>query len=193
MFNLLASLAEFEERELIRERTQAGLSAARARGRVGGRPRGIPAQAEATAMAAETLYRERRLGVNNIAEKLHISQSTLYSYLRHRGVEVGNHRIRFARSVPDLARLTQPSLRRLEHGSGVDMAIGAGRSADRDIVVAIAFRAVHLAQQATARCGSGSGLAPSYAGIAVLDKVCGMPDGHRPRIGPCNDEGPSVA
>ncbi|WP_435576110.1 recombinase family protein [Azorhizophilus paspali] len=37
VFNLFASLAEFE-RELIRERTQAGLSAARVRGRVGGRP-----------------------------------------------------------------------------------------------------------------------------------------------------------
>ncbi len=39
VFNLFASLAEFE-RELIRERTQAGLTAARARGRVGGRPKG---------------------------------------------------------------------------------------------------------------------------------------------------------
>ncbi len=41
VFNLFASLAEFE-RELIRERTQAGLSAARSRGRVGGRPKGLP-------------------------------------------------------------------------------------------------------------------------------------------------------
>jgi len=88
VFNLFASLAEFE-RELIRERTQAGLSAARARGRVGGRPKGLSSQAEATAMAAETLYRERRLSVNAIAKKLHISKSTLYGYLRHRGVESG--------------------------------------------------------------------------------------------------------
>ena len=43
-FNLFASLAEFE-RDLIRERTQAGLSAARARGRNGGRPKGIPQKA----------------------------------------------------------------------------------------------------------------------------------------------------
>jgi DNA invertase Pin-like site-specific DNA recombinase len=88
IFNLFASLAEFE-RELIRERTQAGLSAARARGRVGGRPKGLSPQAEATAMAAETLYRERRLSVAAIAQKLHVSKSTLYSYLRHRGVEIG--------------------------------------------------------------------------------------------------------
>jgi AcrR family transcriptional regulator len=40
-------------------------------------------------MAAETLYREGRLSVNAIADKLHISKSTLYSYLRHRGVEIG--------------------------------------------------------------------------------------------------------
>jgi DNA invertase Pin-like site-specific DNA recombinase len=88
VFNLFASLAEFE-RELIRERTQAGLSAARARGRVGGRPKGLSSEAEATAMAAETLYREKRLSVSAIAGKLHISKSTLYGYLRHRGVEVG--------------------------------------------------------------------------------------------------------
>jgi DNA invertase Pin-like site-specific DNA recombinase len=87
VFNLFASLAEFE-RELIRERTQAGLTAARARGRIGGRPKGLSPQAQATAMAAETLYRERRMGVAAIAQKLHVSKSTLYSYLRSRGVEI---------------------------------------------------------------------------------------------------------
>lgn len=87
VFNLFASLAEFE-RELIRERTQAGLTAARARGRVGGRPKGLSPQAQATAMAAETLYRERRMGVAAIAQKLHVSKSTLYSYLRHRGIAI---------------------------------------------------------------------------------------------------------
>lgn len=88
VFNLFASLAEFE-RELIRERTNAGLTAARARGRVGGRPRGLSPEAEATALAADTLYRERKLSVAAIAQKLHVSKSTLYSYLRHRGVEIG--------------------------------------------------------------------------------------------------------
>jgi DNA invertase Pin-like site-specific DNA recombinase len=90
-FNLFASLAEFE-RDLIRERTQAGLSAARARGRSGGRPKGLPKKAEATACAAETLYRERELSVQQIADKLGISKSTLYSYLRHRGVKVGAYK-----------------------------------------------------------------------------------------------------
>ncbi len=88
-FNLFASLAEFE-RDIIRERTQAGLSAARARGRNGGRPKGIPQKAEATACAAETLYKEGRLSVNEISEKLGIAKSTLYAYLRHRGVTLGS-------------------------------------------------------------------------------------------------------
>ena len=87
VFNLFASLAEFE-REVIAERTKAGLSAARARGRRGGRPAGLSSQAEATAMVAQTLYLERRLSVAAIAKKLHISKSTLYRYLRHRGVQV---------------------------------------------------------------------------------------------------------
>ena len=92
-FNLFASLAEFE-RELIRERTQAGLSAARARGRNGGRPKGLSAQAEATACAAETLYRECQLSVRQIATRLGIAKSTLYVYLRHRGVPISPYQRR---------------------------------------------------------------------------------------------------
>ena len=88
VFNMFSSLAEFE-RELIRERTQAGLSSARARGRVGGRPKGIPYKAQATACAAETLYLERKLGVQEIADRLNISKKTLYAYLRHRNVAIG--------------------------------------------------------------------------------------------------------
>ncbi|KPA17052.1 resolvase domain-containing protein [Candidatus Magnetomorum sp. HK-1] len=90
-FNIFASLAEFE-RDIIRERTQAGLSSARARGRKGGRPKGLPKKAEPTAYAAETLYREGKLSVQEIANKLSISKSTLYSYLRHRGVDIGIYR-----------------------------------------------------------------------------------------------------
>lgn len=89
-FNLFAALAEFE-REMIRERTQAGLSAARARGRRGGRPKGLSPEAEATACAAETLYKEGLLPVQAIADKLGISKSTLYSYLHHRGVTTGSN------------------------------------------------------------------------------------------------------
>jgi DNA invertase Pin-like site-specific DNA recombinase len=92
IFNLFASLAEFEM-DLIRERTQAGLSAARARGRNGGRPKGVPRSAEPTACAAETLYREGKLSSQQIADKLGISKTTLYSYLRHRSVPIGLDRL----------------------------------------------------------------------------------------------------
>ncbi len=88
MFNIFASLAEFE-RDLIRERTQAGLKAARERGRKGGRPGGLSKKAEATAMAAETLYKEGDLSVLAICEQLGISKPTLYVYLKHRDVALG--------------------------------------------------------------------------------------------------------
>jgi len=88
MFNVFASLAEFE-RDLIRERTQAGLKAARARGRLGGRPKGLSKEAEATSYAAVALYRERKLSVQQIADRLGISKMTLYKYLRLRDVEIG--------------------------------------------------------------------------------------------------------
>ena len=88
VFNLFASLAEFE-RDLIRERTQAGLQAARARGRLGGRPKGLAAAAKKKAIAVEALYKEGKLSVNDIAHNQGISKATLYSYLRHRGVEIG--------------------------------------------------------------------------------------------------------
>lgn len=87
-FNIFASLAEFE-RDLISERTRAGLESARARGRLGGKPKGLSKEAEATACAAETLYKEGKLSVNQIANKLGIAKNTLYKYLRHRDVEIG--------------------------------------------------------------------------------------------------------
>jgi DNA invertase Pin-like site-specific DNA recombinase len=88
VFGIFAALAEFE-RDLIRERTQAGLEAARARGRKGGRPAGLSKQAEATAMAAETLYKEGRMSVQAICDQLSISKPTLYRYLRYRRVKIG--------------------------------------------------------------------------------------------------------
>ncbi|KAA6439894.1 recombinase family protein [Dyadobacter flavalbus] len=87
IFNIFASLAEFE-RDLIRERTKSGLEAARARGRKGGRSRGLSKEAEKKAMLAQTLYNERKLGVNEIAADLEISKMTLYKYLRHRGIQI---------------------------------------------------------------------------------------------------------
>ena len=90
IFNIFASLAEFE-RDLISERTLAGLSAARARGRFGGRPKGLSTKAIATACAAETLYKERKLSTKQIAKQLGISKNTLYSYLRYRNVPISTY------------------------------------------------------------------------------------------------------
>ncbi len=86
-FHLFAALAEFE-RDIIRERTMAGLAAARARGRVGGRPPGLSKKAEDKAIIAEQLYKEGRLSVSEICEHISISRMTLYKYLRHRGVTI---------------------------------------------------------------------------------------------------------
>lgn len=87
MFNIFASLAEFEK-DLIRERTMAGLKSARARGRMGGRPKGLPKNAIKKAAIAEALYKQGELSVNDIALQLKISKTTLYKYLRHRGVKI---------------------------------------------------------------------------------------------------------
>jgi DNA invertase Pin-like site-specific DNA recombinase len=86
-FHLFAALAEFE-RDIIRERTNAGLAAARARGRKGGRPRGLSKKAQHTAIIAENLYLERKLTIKEICEQLSISKSTLYNYLQIRGVQI---------------------------------------------------------------------------------------------------------
>lgn len=94
-FNIFASLAEFEK-DLIKERTNAGLTAARARGRIGGRPKGLSKENESTACAAETLYREGKFSVNQIAKQLGIVKATLYKYLRHRGVEISGYKKKVA-------------------------------------------------------------------------------------------------
>jgi DNA invertase Pin-like site-specific DNA recombinase len=77
VFHLFGALAEFE-RSLIRERTQAGLSAARARGRQGGRPKALdPAKRQ----LALRLYREQRHPVGELCRLMGISKTTLYAYL----------------------------------------------------------------------------------------------------------------
>ena len=88
-FHLFAALSEFE-RDIIKERTKAGLASARARGRIGGRPKGLSSKAKHTAIIAAKLYEERELSVKEILDQLSISKMTFYNYLRHRGVKVGN-------------------------------------------------------------------------------------------------------
>lgn len=81
-FNIFASLAEFE-REIIKERTMAGLEAARARGRKGGRPTGLTKEAMAKATSAKILFDSREKTVQEIADGLGISRATCYRYLQH--------------------------------------------------------------------------------------------------------------
>ncbi len=87
-FHVFAALAEFE-RDIISERTKAGLDAARARGRTGGRPKGLSKKAQHTAIIAEKLYEEGELSLSEMCEQLGISRGTFYNYLRARGVTVG--------------------------------------------------------------------------------------------------------
>ena len=78
VFHTFASLAEFE-RDLIRERTHAGLAAARARGRTGGRPPLLTADKLST---ARKLYAQQDMTVAQIGEVLGVSRTTIYRALR---------------------------------------------------------------------------------------------------------------
>lgn len=78
VFHIFASSAEFE-RDLIRERTNAGLAAARARGRTGGRPPRLTPYQVAT---AKKLYEQQDMTVAQIGEVLGVSRSTIYRALR---------------------------------------------------------------------------------------------------------------
>ena len=77
IFHIFGALAEFE-RTLIRERTQAGLRAARARGRKGGRPKRLDKGKRAHAVE---LYRAKSHTVAEICALMDISRATLYSYV----------------------------------------------------------------------------------------------------------------
>ena len=74
----LFPLAEFE-RELIRERTNAGLQAARARGRLGGRPKKLNKKRQ---QKIKKLYESKVLTIQEICETEGISKPTLYRYVR---------------------------------------------------------------------------------------------------------------
>lgn len=78
IFHVFAALAEFE-RNLIRERTRAGLAAARARGRKGGRK---PALAELQIREIRALLKDPEIQVANVATRYGVSRTTLYRYLR---------------------------------------------------------------------------------------------------------------
>lgn len=93
-FGIFASLAEYE-REIIIERTKAGLQAAKERGRIGGRPIGLSPEAKVVAKAAKKLYIDKNndFSVQEICTILKIgSKATLYRYLKYEGVELNKKR-----------------------------------------------------------------------------------------------------
>jgi DNA invertase Pin-like site-specific DNA recombinase len=77
VFHMFSALAEFE-RALIRERTRAGLAAAKRAGRTGGRP---PKLSEDDLDVARTLLANPDITVSNVADRLGVSPATLYRYL----------------------------------------------------------------------------------------------------------------
>ena len=81
IFHMFAALAEFE-RDLVRERTQAGLTAARARGRLGGRPKRLTPEKRRLVVQ---LYRAKEHSIAEICRLMGISKPTLYSYLAEAG------------------------------------------------------------------------------------------------------------
>lgn len=76
VFNIFSSMAQFERR-LIQERTHAGLTAARARGRKGGRPKVDSAKIQ----TAKRMHSDKTLSIKEICKVLKISKATLYRYL----------------------------------------------------------------------------------------------------------------
>jgi DNA invertase Pin-like site-specific DNA recombinase len=80
IFHIFGALAEFE-RDIIRERTHAGLTAARARGKKGGRPKSSLNE-EKRFQLAKQMYETQKIPVGDICQSLHIPRSTFYKYMR---------------------------------------------------------------------------------------------------------------
>ena len=78
IFHIFGALAEFE-RDLIRERTQAGLVAAKARGRMGGRPFSLD---QKQVIRLRELYNAKTSTIGEICKIFNISRPTFYSYLK---------------------------------------------------------------------------------------------------------------
>ncbi|MEA5257925.1 recombinase family protein [Arcicella aquatica] len=81
--NIFASLAEFE-RDIIRERTRAGLASARARGRTGGRKKGLSSDGLEKAETAVMLYQQKK-SADEIASIIGVGRATVYRYLEAMG------------------------------------------------------------------------------------------------------------
>lgn len=78
IFHIFGALAEFE-RDIIRDRTKAGLEAARKRGRIGGRRKIMDKE---KIVLARSLFKDKANSISSICEILNISKTTLYRYLK---------------------------------------------------------------------------------------------------------------
>src|SRR5215217_2854432 len=81
VFHIFGALAEFE-RDIIKDRTRAGLTAARARGRLGGRPKAKMLDNPKKVALAQSLYDSKNNTIEEICKTLHISRATLYRYIK---------------------------------------------------------------------------------------------------------------
>src|SRR5215212_6101191 len=78
VFHIFGALAEFE-REIIRERTQAGLASARSRGKVGGRPKALTPK---EVRMLRNMAADKSLTVSDICKTLSIGRTTFYRYVK---------------------------------------------------------------------------------------------------------------
>lgn len=78
MFNMFSALAQFERR-LIQERTNAGLAAARARGKKGGRPR--KSKNDPKVKMAKQMHQNNMMSIDEICQSMEISRATFYRYI----------------------------------------------------------------------------------------------------------------
>ena len=79
IFNIFSSLAQFERR-LIQERTRAGLQAARARGKQGGRKKIVPSDPKV--LMAKNMHKNHGMSIKDICQTLKISSASFYRYIR---------------------------------------------------------------------------------------------------------------
>lgn len=90
-FHMLCCVAEME-RNIISERTSAGLATAKAKGRIGGRRKGeMSEKADKKAEMAKKLYLSRKdnnLTITDICKQVGVAKATLYKYLRIKGVKI---------------------------------------------------------------------------------------------------------
>lgn len=85
LFNMFAALAQLE-RDIIIERTKAGLESARRRGKILGAPKGLSKKNQQKAVLCEEYFKQGKMTVTEICERLDISRATYYKFLRIRGL-----------------------------------------------------------------------------------------------------------